>query len=202
MHISEGVLSAPVLAGGVLLAAAGTAVGLRRLDYDRLMTVAVLAAAFFVGSLIHVPIGPVSAHLVLNGLLGAILGWAAFPAILVALALQAVLFQYGGLTALGVNTFNMAFPAVLCHFLFRPLLARGGRSAGVGGFCCGFCGVLLAAVLTAASLAATDEGFLTAAKVLLAGHIPVMAAEGVVTALTVGFLSRTRPEMLRFGRTG
>lgn len=202
MHISEGVLSAPVLAGGAALAALGTALGLRRLDYDRLMTVAVLAAAFFVGSLIHVPIGPVSAHLVLNGLLGAILGWAAFPAILVALALQAVLFQYGGLTSLGVNAFNMALPAVLCHFLFRSLLAQGGKAATIGGFCCGFFGVLLAGLLTAAALAFTDEGFLAAAKVLLAGHVPVMVAEGAVTALTVGFLARARPEMLRFGRTG
>lgn len=202
MHISEGVLSGPVLAGGAALAALGTAMGLRRLDYDRLMTVAVLAAAFFVGSLIHVPIGPVSAHLVLNGLLGAILGWAAFPAILVALTLQAVLFQYGGLTSLGVNAFNMALPAVLCHFLFRPLLARGGRAVSVGGFCCGFFGVLLAGAMTAASLAYTDEGFLAAAKVLLAGHVPVMLAEGAVTALTVGFLARARPEMLRFGQTG
>ena len=81
MHISEGVLSAPVLAGGWVLAAAGTAIGLKRLDYDRLMTVAILAAAFFVASLVHVPIGPASVHLILNGLLGVILGFAAFPAI-------------------------------------------------------------------------------------------------------------------------
>ena len=53
MHISEGVLSAPVLAGGWVLTAAGMTVGLRRLDYDRLMTVALLASAFFVASLIH-----------------------------------------------------------------------------------------------------------------------------------------------------
>uniref|UniRef100_UPI003A951F43 energy-coupling factor ABC transporter permease n=1 Tax=Desulfovibrio legallii TaxID=571438 RepID=UPI003A951F43 len=63
MHIAEGVLSPAVLLTGYALTAAGTAVGLRRLDYDRLMTVAILAAAFFVGSLSHVPIGPSSAHL-------------------------------------------------------------------------------------------------------------------------------------------
>ncbi|WP_302148970.1 energy-coupling factor ABC transporter permease, partial [uncultured Desulfovibrio sp.] len=51
MHIAEGVLSPAVLLTGYALTAAGTAVGLRRLDYDRLMTVAILAAAFFVGSL-------------------------------------------------------------------------------------------------------------------------------------------------------
>ena len=90
MHIAEGVLSPAVLATGYALTAAGTALGLKKLDYDRLMTVAILAATFFVGSLIHVPIGITSAHLILNGLLGVILGWAAFPAILAALALQAL----------------------------------------------------------------------------------------------------------------
>lgn len=96
MHISEGVLSPAVLGAGAVLAAAGIVIGLRKLDYDRLMTVAILAAAFFVGSLIHVPIGPSSVHLILNGLLGMLLGWAAFPSIFVALMLQAILFQYGG----------------------------------------------------------------------------------------------------------
>ena len=74
MHIAEGVLSPAVLATGYALTAAGTTLGLKNLDYDRLMTVAILAAAFFVGSLIHVPIGLTSAHLILNGLLGVLLG--------------------------------------------------------------------------------------------------------------------------------
>jgi cobalt/nickel transport system permease protein len=121
MHISEGVLSAPVLGAGAALTAVGMAVGLKKLDYDRLPQTAILAAGFFVASLVHVPIGPVSAHLVLNGLLGIILGWAAFPAIFVGLVLQAVLFQFGGLTSLGVNTFSMAFSAMVSYWVFRPL---------------------------------------------------------------------------------
>jgi len=49
MHIAEGVLSPAVLATGYALTAAGTALGLKKLDYDRLMTVAILAAVFFCG---------------------------------------------------------------------------------------------------------------------------------------------------------
>ena len=94
MHISEGVLSAPVLITGAVLSAAGIAIGLRKMSYDKIPEVAVLSSAFFVASLIHVPIGPSSVHLVLNGLLGILLGWMAFPSILVALSLQALLFQF------------------------------------------------------------------------------------------------------------
>jgi len=198
VHISEGVLSPAILGLGAVLTVGGTALGLRRLDYDRLMTVAILAAAFFVGSLVHIPIGPSSAHLILNGLLGAILGWAAFPAILVALMLQSVLFQYGGFTVLGVNAFNMAFPAVLCFLLLRPLLSRPGRIRTVAAFCCGALSVAGAGLLTALSLAQTDEGFLQAARLLFLAHVPVMIVEGIVTTLAVSFLSRIRPELLHF----
>lgn len=200
MHISEGVLSPAVLGAGAALAVAGLAVGLRKLDYDRLMTVAILAATFFVGSLVHVPIGPSSAHLILNGLVGILLGWAAFPAIFVALLLQAILFQYGGFTVLGVNTFNMAFPAVLCWYLFRPLLAGSSARRLVAGFCCGALGVAGAGLLTAFSLGLSSEGFVSTAKILFMAHIPVMIAEGVITALTLSFIGKVRPELLEFSR--
>ena len=77
MHIAEGVLSAPILIAGGAACAAGLAVGLKRLPTDRLATVAIFSATFFIASLIHVPVGPSSVHLLLNGLIGLILGWAA-----------------------------------------------------------------------------------------------------------------------------
>jgi len=197
MHISEGVLSVPILAAGAVLTAAGTFVGLRKLGNDRLVTVAILSAAFFVGSLIHIPIGPASAHLILNGLLGAVLGWASFPAILVGLLLQAVLFQYGGLTVLGVNTFDMAAPAVLCSFLCGPLLRQSGRARAIGAFLCGSLSVLLASLLTATALSLTDEGFVQAAITLILAHIPVMLLEGGFTVLVVGYLSKAMPEIFQ-----
>jgi len=50
MHISEGVLSAPVLAGGAVLAVAGIAAGLRKLEGEALVRTGVLSAAFFAAS--------------------------------------------------------------------------------------------------------------------------------------------------------
>jgi len=196
MHIAEGVLSAPVLALGAATAAFGIWLGLRRLKEDRLILSAVLAATFFIGSLIHVPLGPGSVHLLLGGLAGLLLGWSAFPVIFVGLLLQAVLFQFGGLLVLGVNTCTVALPAVLCGCLLRGSLARGGKSALATGFAAGSSAVLGTALLAASALALTDQGFLGAAKLLVVAHLPVAAIEGTVTMSVVGFLDRTRPDLL------
>ncbi|MBT4287966.1 MAG: cobalamin biosynthesis protein CbiM, partial [Deltaproteobacteria bacterium] len=102
MHISEGILSAPVLIGGTLITLVGAGIGFKKIDADQLPKAGVLSASFFVASLIHVPVGAASIHLTLNGLIGILLGWGAIPVILVALLLQAVLFQFGGITTLGV----------------------------------------------------------------------------------------------------
>lgn len=198
MHISEGVLSGPVLLSGAILASAGVYWGLKQADRENIILCGLLSAAFFVGSLIHVPIGPGNAHLVLNGLLGVLLGWMAFPAILLALAFQAILFQYGGLTTLGVNTFTMGFSAVMAGWLFRSLAYWFPGRIGIlsAAFCAGFAGVALSAILTAAALAFTAEGFRTAAMMLLLAHIPVMVAEGVITAITVAFIARVKPSII------
>lgn len=196
MHISEGILSAPVLAGGAVLTAIGTAVGLKKLDYDRIMTVSLLSAAFFVASLIHVPVGPGSVHLLLGGLLGLILGWGAFPAIVVALSLQTIFFQYGGMVVLGVNGFNIAAPAVLCGLLLKPWLRGSRKQQMVAGFLAGFCAMLLSALLMAVALFLSDQGFLHAASLVLISHLPVMLIEGVITMFVVTFLLRVQPEIL------
>lgn len=197
MHISEGVLSAPVLLTGAGLTAVGTAVGLKKIDYDQLPTLGLFASVFFVASLIHVPLGPSSVHLILNGICGLLLGWSAFPAILVGLALQAVLFQFGGLTVLGVNTFNVAFPAVLLGGVCRSCLHWDyslGRCACV--FACGACAVLLTAVCVAICLTATGESFTSAAMIVILAHLPVAGIEGILTVLCVEFIRKVRPEIL------
>ncbi len=197
MHISEGVLSAPVLVTGVILTIGGVSLGLKKMDYEKIPEVAVLTSAFFVASLIHVPIGPSSAHLVLNGLIGLLLGWPAFSAILVGLSLQALLFQFGGITSLGVNTFNMAFPAIVSFYFFRIFNRRYNRYVLVSsGFLCGVVGILGSALLVALSLVATGEAFLTAAKLIVIAHLPVMIIEGVITATAVVSLNKVRPELL------
>ena len=196
MHISEGVLSGPVLITGIVLTAAGVAIGLKKLNYDRIPRAAILSASFFVASLIHIPIGPSSVHLILNGIVGIILGWVAFPVILVALTLQAVFFQFGGITTLGVNTMIMALPAVICYYLFRGLVGKRPRIALPAAFICGALSVFLGGIMVGLALTFTEENFLKAAYLVVMAHIPVMIIEGIITAFCVGFLGKVQPEML------
>jgi cobalt/nickel transport system permease protein len=197
MHISEGVLSGPVLIAGGALAAAGTTIGLKKLDYDRIARAGILAATFFVASLIHVPVGPSSAHLILNGLVGLLLGWAAFPVILVALVLQAMLFQFGGITALGVNTIIMALPAVIGYLLFSPFLHKKNAALVLlASFACGFLSVSLSAILLGLALLFTEESFLEVSAIVIAAHIPIMIIEGIITASCVAFIRKVQPTML------
>ena len=170
MHISEGILSGSVLISGGALAVAGTAIGLKKLDHERIARVGILSASFFVASLIHVPIGPSNVHLVMNGIVGLLLGWAAFPAILVALLLQAVFFQFGGITTFGINTIIMAAPAVICYYLFRPMLWKKPVISVVGAFGCGFCSVLLGAVFAALALMFTEKNFFEVSAILVTAH--------------------------------
>lgn len=196
MHISEGVLSGTVLVSGAALAAAGTAIGLKKLDYDQIARAGMLSGVFFVAALIHVPLGPTSVHLIMNGIVGLLLGWAAFPVILVALALQAVFFQFGGITTLGVNTLIMALPAVVGYYLFSPLLRRGPAAAMTGAFACGFIAVLLGGLIVALALMFTEEKFFEAAAAVVAAHVPIMIIEGIVTTLCVAFLKKVQPSIL------
>lgn len=198
MHIAEGVLSPSVIAAGYGLAAAGVGVGLYRLNEDRIVHVAVLSSAFFVASLIQIPLGPVSIHLVLNGLMGLMLGWAAFPAICVALLLQAVLFGVGGLTVLGVNTVVMAFPAVAVYYVCRPLLQKdSGGAAASAGAVAGGGAIVLGTGLLALSLVLSGREFAAVAAVVALSHLALAIIEAAVTASVASFLYRVQPRALR-----
>ncbi len=178
-----------------MLATAAIAQGLRHIDGERLPHVGLMSAAFFVASLVHVPVGPSNVHLILSGLLGIVLGWAAVPAVFVALLLQAVFFGFGGLTVLGVNTLIMGLPAVACSLAFAAPL-RCGQSPLLLGAAAGALGVAGTALLVATALALSGAAFVPAAKLVLVAHLPVMAVEAVITATVVSFLQRVKPEVL------
>ncbi|WP_028585681.1 cobalt transporter CbiM [Desulfogranum mediterraneum] len=204
MHIADGVLPLSVSLATSALSVAAVAVSLRRLNQDELPKIAVVTASFFVASLIHLPLGTTSVHLLLPGLVGALLGpAAAFVSITIGLVLQSILFQFGGLTALGANGVIMGIPAILCALLFRSLAAAPWCSITLAGAVAGGLGTVLAAVFLAALLATGGEAFWGVARIALIAHLPVILIEALVSGASLGFIARVKPEMLhsaaRFG---
>lgn len=196
-HIPDGLLSLPVLAGGGVVAVAGVALAFRKLDDTRIPEVAILAAMFFVVSLFSVPVGPSSVHLLLSGLMGLTIGVAAFPAVMVGLLLQTLLFGFGGLTTLGVNTVNIALPGVIFGMLFAPLVRRSSPlGAGAAAFLCAALSVAGTAGGVALALALSSSDFVPSAKIIAATYVPLMVVEGLITGFAVSFLKRVRPQAL------
>jgi len=209
MHIADGILSLPVVAGGFGATGVTTWYCLERIKRagdprEQIPRAALLTAAFFVASLIHIPLPPAGVHLVLNGLLGILLGWFAFPAILVGLFFQAVMFGHGGLTALGVNALILGLPALLAGWFFR--LGRqptespgrsGWRGALVGAGATGG-SLLLFIIILLVGLPAdySQEAARVAITMLAVAHLPLIIIEGTVAGLLVAFLQRVKPSIL------
>lgn len=211
MHLPDGILPLPVTLGGYALSFALAAWSVARIRRDpdphrQVPRAALLTAAFFVASLIHFPIPPVSVHLVLNGLLGAVLGWFAFPAILVGLFLQAVLFGHGGLTTLGINALILGLPALAAAGLFHSYRwwpeQRQRGAAVVLGFFAGSLALAGSLLLFAAVLFAGLPSYIDpdlerrAWTVLAVAYMPVMVLEGAITAALVAYFLRVNPAML------
>jgi len=189
MHIPDGFLSTPVWT--TLDAVSIPAVGLlanrarREIDETRIPLLGVMGAFVFAAQMINFPVGlGTSGHLVGAALLAYVLGPGAAALVMTAiLAIQAFVFQDGGVVVLGANVLNMAIAGVLAGYVPYRLLGRGGlRTLGV------FLGAFLS-VLTSAALAV---GELALSGVRMPGSIlGVSAALFVVSAVLEGLITVT-----------
>jgi len=209
MHIPDGMLPAEICVAGYAGSAALTWLCIKKARSSSEDTAgivsraSVMAAAFFVVSWVHIPLPPVSVHPILAGLMGILLGWISFPAILVGLFFQAAMFGHGGFTTLGVNALSMGGAALLAWALYRMLRRNSGeRSVLISGFAAGFAGVLFAVIAVGSVLILTIPSYIntgievSAVLAMAVAHLPLALAEGVFTALVARFLLKVRPEML------
>jgi cobalt/nickel transport system permease protein len=197
MHLSDGIINGDVCLAGYVVSVLITTYSLKKIPAEDTPKIAVVTAAFFIASLIHIKIGPSSVHLVLNGLVGILLGIAAFPSIFVGLLLQAIVFGHGGITTLGVNSIIMGTPAMLSYFLFNVTKHYNHKTITLSlSFICGALSIFLAALLMAFFLIFSEKEFINVAKLIVIAHIPVMIIEGIICLLTVSFLLKVKPELL------
>ena len=184
MHLSEGVLHSSTLLIGAVGAVLGLAIGLKKMTGDKLALTALFSAAFFVASTIHIPVGIGSVHLILNGIAGLFLGWRVFPAFLIALTLQALMFSFGGLAVLGVNLCIMALPAVVVRLCVFPWLKANfcRQRLIVSGILSGVIGVGSAALLASCVLAFDGSNqYHDLISLLLVSHLPVFVVDSLIS---------------------
>jgi cobalt/nickel transport system permease protein len=202
VHISDGILSTPVLAGGWVVAAGLTAACLRKVQLEEIPKISVLTAVFFVADLVHVPAGPTSVHLILNGLMGIVLGVRAFPAVLLGVSLQTILLGHGGVTVIGQNAVNLGGGSLVAFGIWQLRhLVRFKRREVVFGALAGACGVFASGMLMATALLLTGREFLVQAKLVVAAHSVIMVLEAIVAGTCAGFLAKVKPEALAGHRT-
>lgn len=212
MHIPDGLLPAQVVAGGYAITGFVTWYSLRQINRqpnprENIPKASLLTAAFFVASSLYIPVPPVSIHLILNGLLGVMLGYFAFPAILIGLFFQALVIGHGGITTLGINAAMMGIPALCSYHLFQlrhgvgkflPERFATGFFAFLGGSLGLALTVLIFIALTITNLpTGLDNGAERRAVLILAlAHLPLILLEGIFTAMLVLFIQRVKPELL------
>jgi cobalt/nickel transport system permease protein len=209
MHMSDGLINAPtsVIFGGVaVIGIAAALAGARRDLDDRTAPMAGLVAAFvFATQMINFPILPgVSGHL-LGGALAAILAgpWVGALCVSIVLAVQALVFADGGLTALGANITNMALIGTAAGFLIalalRRFATRGRVGLAVVAFVAAFANTVIASLGFVLEFAIGGDAAFSlggVAGTVVGLHALIGIGEGVITALTVTAVAAARPDLV------
>ena len=192
MHISEGVLSAPVLLAGWAVTAPAVAAILWRVRQSEIPRIACFSALFFVASFVHLPVGVSSMHLMLSGLVGAFLGSRAILAIFVALFLQGVFFGFGGLSVLGVNTAVIGFPAVLGGLFAAAVKAQElkVRTQKIYLFLAGFVPIVCSMLLLDLVLFISGREFFAIATLISLEGAILAVLEGIITLFALSFIAK------------
>ncbi len=198
VHLSDGALATPWWVSGFAGLALMLAFALWRIREEEIPRIGVLTAAFFVASSIHLPLAflPTSVHLVLNGLVGVMLGRRAPLAVAVGLTLQYFLLAHGGLTTIGINACIVGVPALLAGAGFAAM-QKVGLPAFARGVLLGGSAVLLAVVGNFFVLLFGGKAdWQTLARLVLLAHIPIVILEGVMLGVLVSYLEKVKPELL------
>jgi len=207
MHIPDGFVSAPVAGVGFALSGVVIAVAVRAtnrsLGERTVPLMGVMAAFIFATQMMNFPVaGGTSGHLLGGALAAILLGpWAAIIVMTSVVGLQALLFQDGGLAALGDNVFNMGIVAVLVGYGVYWAFARFAHIEPwlrlAGAFAAAWLSVQLAALATTFELALSGTSPLGVALPAMMGvHALIGIGEGLITVATVAFVLATRRDLL------
>jgi cobalt/nickel transport system permease protein len=208
MHIPDGFLSVMVaiilwIFSIIAIREALIRVG-KELGERQVPMMGVLAAAIFAGQMLNFTVaGGTSGHLMGSAIVTILLGpWAAMLVMTSVVSIQALIFQDGGLLALGANIFNMAVVGVLVSYTVYRIVQRlaGGRKWGIyaGGFIAAWLSIVIAALGVALQLALSGTSPANLAIPAMGGiHALIGIGEGLITLGTLAFIHAARPDLLQ-----
>jgi cobalt/nickel transport system permease protein len=210
MHIPDGFLSILVSVVFWVLSAIAVGFALRRVGKDlgerQVPLMGVLAAAIFAGQMLNFSVtGGTSGHLLGAALATILLGpWAAVVVLTSVVSIQALIFQDGGLLALGANLFNMAVIGVaVSHFVYSSVqkLARGRKwGIFVGGFAAAWLSIVVASLAAALQLALSGTSPANISVPAMGGiHMLIGVGEGLITVGALAFLYASRRDLFHIG---
>jgi len=210
MHIPDGFLSGMVSLVLWVISALAVGYALRRVGRDlgerQVPMMGVLAAAIFAGQMLNFTVaGGTSGHLMGAAIATILLGpWAGMLALACVVGIQALIFQDGGMLALGANLFNMAVVGVAVSFMAYRSVQKiaGGRRWGVfaGGFIAAWLSILVSALSVALQLSLSGTSPANLAIPAMAGiHALIGIGEGLITLGALALVHSARPDLLKNG---
>jgi cobalt/nickel transport system permease protein len=210
MHIPDGFLSVPVAVLLWIISIIVVGYSLKRVSADigesKVPLMGVLAAAIFAGQMLNFAVaGGTSGHLMGAAIATILLGpWAAVLVMTSVVSIQALIFQDGGLLALGGNIFNMAIIGVAVSYTVYTTLRRlsGGKPWGIfaGGFLAAWSSIVIAALAAALELALSGTSPANIAIPAMGGiHMLIGIGEGLITVGVLAFIYTARRDLLDAG---
>ncbi len=206
MHIPDGFLDTKtwIGMGGISTIFIGIAVrkANRKISEKHIPLFGVMAAFVFASQMFNFPVGGgTSSHFMGATLIAILLGpWASVLIMTTVLTVQCLVFQDGGITALGANIFNMGIVGGFFGYYVNTviqLFIRGRKGALIGSFTAAWCSIVLSAVCCAIELGVSGTIPLKLAIPAMAGiHAIIGIGEGLITAATLSLLARVRPDLL------
>jgi cobalt/nickel transport system permease protein len=208
LHAPDGFLSVPVAVVMWVITLIVLAIAVdrttRTLDERAVPLMGVTAAFIFAAQMVNFPVaGGTSGHL-LGGVLAAILlgPWAATLVMASVVAVQALVFQDGGLLVLGANIFNMGVVGTLGGFAIYVTLCRvfGGEARGrypAAGISAWLAVMLGALAMTVELVISATSPLEVALPAMLGVHALIGVGEAIITVAVLAFIHAVRPDLLR-----
>ena len=207
MHIPDGFLYTKTWIGMAGISGAFICLSVRRankkISEKHIPLLGVMAAFVFAAQILNFPVGGgTSGHFMGATLIAILLGpWASILIMTTVLTVQCLVFQDGGLTALGANIFNMGIVGGFIGYyinLIVQLFIQGRKGIFIGGFTSAWCSIVLSAVCCAIELSISGTVPLKiAVPAMTVIHAVIGIGEGFITVATLSLLSRVRPDLLQ-----